>query len=922
MSWKHIMVVIIGAVLLLCDAGAICLGAVADAQQWREFGDHVLCHLDCRGCPAPAWIANRNRLMVVLASPDLAECGQIVDGFLGWVLQDYEPASRAILGRIPLHMNPECIFGLYLASEFPGTKLASIGRDRFNKCVELCCLRVIGAGGRWPQKLETWLGGIEHNGDLSRRLASFQEPETPYLLAYLAHSGSSQAVRLSAKVQFANWLQEYYGLDPALRQRCLLVSQSPHVPDDINVLEVVSELEAIGSVRAARELCEVIVRGANSPDITSKAAQKLTHVLLSDSTAMRAKDILSQLEQRLSRTDRATKDVKSIMIRFETDRDNKSELLINELLTTRNEEWAWQLCLRYNNLWSEQELIKRWRREVERAEPGSLAFQFGKLFLARSLVNSGDTNGALELIGPLRESVFLRVKARALIIAADVAYSRKRVADAISLYYQASEVKRVTLIPQWFRDSMRIQPVDPEKLTAGKRDNLIAFLRGYNDLIDGNFGGTIVHLEPVDHCDDQDVRSLYVGAEITIPGMLMLAHMAIGDCVKAEEYGLKAIRVLQKRDPGNSKISVYLSQAEKIDGLIRQICRDLRGLCQDEKKPTILRYMVDIHDNLTRLDALGTAKNRPDLKLLWLFSILKRRRVGNLLSAEHSLAKTKLVISHDVADEYIRIEPILFCSRLIQHDNFGRIRDVLAGEAPEGRSMYQMYRLAKYARRVNSPQICRYALDSAAAEVDTAGVELMEGMASMYLEITSHQKAIEIYERIVEKAFDTHEAQNAQFKIIRIYAEQLKLYDKAIRECQKFLKKFSDSAQVSDIEFLIGKLTYLDADYASVTGQLDSFQRKYPNSPHVGQAMMFAALSRMSEGMEDDAIDRFTEIIQKYPNSDLAARSKLLIGYIYVSGQKYSRALETFKQLIEQYPKSQYVERAKSFIERLSRFSP
>jgi outer membrane protein assembly factor BamD (BamD/ComL family) len=922
MSWKHIMAVFAGAILLLCGASAISFGAVADAQQWGEFGDRVLGHLDCKGCPPPAWLTNHNRLMVVFLSPDLAECDQIVDGFLRWALQDYEPESRAMWGRIPLHVNPECIFGLYLASEFPGTKLASVGRDRFNKCVELYCLRVIGAGGRWQQELETWLGGIEHNGGLSRPFASFQETEIPFLLAYLVHSGGSQAVRVSAKIQFANWLQRYYGIGPALRQRCLLISQSPNVPDDINVPEVLSELEAIGSVRAERELCELIVRRADSPDITSKAVQKLTHLLLSDSTTMRAKDILNQLEQRFSRTDRAVEDVKNIMKLFETGRDNRSELLINELLTTKKEEWAWQLCLRYSNLWSEQELIKRWQRVVERAESGSLAFQLGKLFLARSLVNSGDPNGALDLIGPLRESVFPRVKARTLIIAADVAYSRKRVAEAISLYYQASEVKRVTFIPQWFRDSINVQSVDHEKLTARKRDNLIAFLRGYNDLSDGNFGGTIVHLEPVYLCDDPDVRSLYVGAEITIPGMLMLAHMAIGDCVKAEEYGLKAIRAWQKRDPGDSKISVFLSQAEKIDGLIRRICRDLRGLCQDEKKPTILSYMLEVHDNMARLDALGTAKNRPDLKLLQLFSILKRQRVGNLISAEHSLAKRKLDISHAAADEYIRIEPILFCSRLIQHDNFGRIRDVLAGEAPEGRSMYQMYRLARYARRVNYPDICRYALDGAAVDVGAAGVEIMEGMAGMYLEMASHQKAIEIYDRIVEQAIDTQKAQKAQLKIITIYAEQLKLYDKAIEECQKFLGKFSDSTQASEVEFLIGKLAYLDADYASVTGQMDSFQRKYPNSPQVGHAMMFAALSRMSEGIDDDAIDRFTEIIRKYPNSDLAARGKLLIGYIYVSGQKYSRALETFKQLIEQYPKSQYVERAKGFIERLSRFSP
>lgn len=149
----------------------------------------------------------------------------------------------------------------------------------------------------------------------------------------------------------------------------------------------------------------------------------------------------------------------------------------------------------------------------------------------------------------------------------------------------------------------------------------------------------------------------------------------------------------------------------------------------------------------------------------------------------------------------------------------------------------------------------------------------------------------------------------------------LVLADTAIKECQQFLKKFSDSEQVSQVEFLIGKLAYLNKDYTGATGQLDSFQRKYPNSPQIGQAMMLAALGRMSEGAADDAIDRFTEIIRRFPDNDIAARSKLLMGHAQVSEQKYAQALETFRQLIEQYPKSQYVEHAKSFIERLSRIS-
>jgi TolA-binding protein len=234
-----------------------------------------------------------------------------------------------------------------------------------------------------------------------------------------------------------------------------------------------------------------------------------------------------------------------------------------------------------------------------------------------------------------------------------------------------------------------------------------------------------------------------------------------------------------------------------------------------------------------------------------------------------------------------------------------------------------MYRFASFSQEMGQPYMTRKALDIAVQQIDNVGgnIGLLENIADMYLKGNSNQKAIEIYEKIVAQATDADKAHKAQFEIIKVYAEQLKLYDKAIQECQQFLKKFSDSEQVSQVEFLIGKLAYLNEDYTGAVGQLDSFQRKYPNDPEVGQAMMLAALGRMSERATDDAIDRFTEIIQRYPNSDIAARSKLLIGHAQVSEQKYSLALETFRQLVEQYPKSQYVEHAKSFIERLGRIS-
>jgi TolA-binding protein len=213
-------------------------------------------------------------------------------------------------------------------------------------------------------------------------------------------------------------------------------------------------------------------------------------------------------------------------------------------------------------------------------------------------------------------------------------------------------------------------------------------------------------------------------------------------------------------------------------------------------------------------------------------------------------------------------------------------------------------------------------LDIGASGVTSAShVKALKGIAEMYLRVSNHQKAIEIYERIAANAGDPAEAPAILIRIIDIYAKDLKNYDKAIQECEEFVRKYPDSLRTSDVEFYIGKLAYLKRDYAGATGQLDGFQKRYPEHPQVGQAMLLAGLSCMAEGNTQEAIGRFTEVIRRYPDDDLAARSKFLIGYAQVSEQQYATALETFKQLIEQFPKSQYVSQAQSLIDRLSRVS-
>ena len=382
-----------------------------------------------------------------------------------------------------------------------------------------------------------------------------------------------------------------------------------------------------------------------------------------------------------------------------------------------------------------------------------------------------------------------------------------------------------------------------------------------------------------------------------------------------ERQGLEAIRNMSPAEDNDKTRTAFLSQLDKLHNSLFVLFHRLRSSTKQGSAGQLGRYAENVYSAATMTEVMES-------DLLNTFRQMKKQQTIRLLFAEYNWARSRFGTS-EPNDIFLNLEPILFTAQLLDKDSFEQISSELSAEAPAEYVKGQMYRFSKFAQRLGRPYILRMALDVAVRQINNVNdnVELLDDIAETYLTGNNHQKAIEIYDRIVQGATEANNAQEAQLKIIKIYAEQLKLYDRAIAECQNYLKKFPNSDQISQVEFLLGKLAYLSKDYTGAVGGLDSFCRKYPDNPQISEAMTLAAISRMSEGNTQDAIERFGEIIGKYPDGDLAAKSKFLIGYTLVSEQKYSEALEIFKQLIEQFPKSQYVKQAQSFINRLGKVS-
>ncbi|MBW7989248.1 MAG: tetratricopeptide repeat protein [Planctomycetes bacterium] len=910
------------AIILILCATASSYGYVINADQWRKFGNQTLYFFGSDRCPAPGWLNRRQQLLHAFAKPNMRESISVVELFLEQILEGYEQDSFAWQDRIRLDINPRCIFGLYLVDKFPGTKLAVVGKQQFEQSVERSCLVALGITTPWQQVLEAELTKPNLDYLASFQPESFDRSEVPFLLIYLIENGSSEVIKQKARKLLSDCLLERYGLEPALRQYCILLEQGGITFDEQTCLEVAKQLEQTGAICDAKQLYERIIQNTDSIDIATEAAKNMVRIKLANSQQIHVREVIDVLRRRFPDIELKIKDLKDFFPNFQTDHQERAKQLVDELITTQKQEEALRLCRLCNDLWSGQELSMQWQNVIDSAEPGGLACQFARLYLARNLVNSGKVNKAKDMLDGLSDSIYTTVRARTLLVLADSAQSMDRTSEAVTLYLQAASIERPTVLPQWFK-SFQITQLDINNMSAKELSYHIPFLRAYNEMIDGNFErGVVDFLKAKEIACKTRQNSMLSKMNKTIPVMLMLAYVKMGDYARAEEYGLEAIRNFEEQGEESKQSTSFIYKITRIDHTLFELFREMRALQQPGSKSQSERYARNIYIAVTKQNLLDTGPKSAESSLMYIFWQIKKQRVARLLFAEYSLADARLKESNGFR-KLLNLEPVIFAAQLLDKGSFEQISKSLVAAAQQEYTKGLIYRFAKFSQEVGQPYMTRMALNVAVRQIDNAGgnVELLENIADMYLKGNSHQKAIEIYERIVEEASDANEAQKAQFEIIKVYAEQLKLYDKAIQECQKFLKNFSGSEQVSQVEFLIGKLAYLNKDYTGATGQLDSFQRKYLNSPEVGQAMMLAALGRMSERATDDAIDRFTEIIQTYPNSDMAARSKLLIGHALVSEQKYSQALETFRQLVEQYPKSQYVEHAKSFIERLSRIS-
>jgi TolA-binding protein len=831
-------------------------------------------------------------------------------------LDGYGREAIAIAGRIPLDINPRCILGFNLTERFSSTRLGDWASKQFDQCIEQACLVAMpAAGDTWRTRLGTELLAADETERGAFPAGAFGAAEAPYLYHYLINNAGSADAQNKARERLARCLWQGYGLEPGLRQYLILFDQGCDI--DGTWLEVATQLERTGAHSRAKRVYERILRSTDSGEQARKAFENLARILLLESRHREARSAWGILSQRFPDVKCTAPDIKDFLNNFQFNRAEMATRFLGELSMTTNGPQALQLCRLFDAMWMPEEAFQQWQGIADRVEPGSLADQFGRVFLAKAMLNSGKVDASQATVRGLAESSNPLVQAQSIAVSAEIARAKGDIAESARLYSRAVQIDRPTALPPWYKGLMQVRSPEAGTPTSGLQAQTL-FLRGCNELIDSDYAAAADSLSQV----AEDPHSLPNPLQRVLPCMMMLAWLGLGDPAEAEAWGYQAVEKCgpDNRDPvGNGALA---AKTQDVDVAIIRLLTKVRNQATDAPSAlAILQDVIDVYDAAMVLDAFASTPGAAESDVQQMYVRAKKCHIARILGAEYDYAKRRLAGSG--TKEYVSsLDSLLFAAQILGEESFDRIKEILSSMSDLDGVNNRMYRLSVFAQRVRRLDLARSALDAAASDqYFAANIEILERIAEMYLEASNHQKAIDAYERTVAKLEDAGKARIVQLKIIDIYAESLKNYDKAIQECQKFIRMHPDGAQTSQVEFLMGKLTYLDKDYAGAVGQLDGFLKRYPEHPQVGQAMLLAGLSRMAEGNTQEAIGRLTEVIRRYPDDDLAARSKFLIGYAQVSGQQYGTALETFKQLIEQFPKSQYVAQAQSLIDRLSRVS-
>ncbi len=194
--------------------------------------------------------------------------------------------------------------------------------------------------------------------------------------------------------------------------------------------------------------------------------------------------------------------------------------------------------------------------------------------------------------------------------------------------------------------------------------------------------------------------------------------------------------------------------------------------------------------------------------------------------------------------------------------------------------------------------------------LEVAELKSDKGKAIEYCkEIVDYCEKHKLYAEAVEvckgavKRYPAHpEAAKFQFKVIELYGDVLKQYDKALEECRVLRENFKTFQDDARLHFRIGHLYYLSRKPDKAVPEFELFLKKQPRSI---KAKLFIASCYIQLRDYEQARAVCKTILAESPEQNLIPKINDIIAYTYLLEQQYPEAAAISKKgrdILKKFP--------------------
>jgi tetratricopeptide (TPR) repeat protein len=178
------------------------------------------------------------------------------------------------------------------------------------------------------------------------------------------------------------------------------------------------------------------------------------------------------------------------------------------------------------------------------------------------------------------------------------------------------------------------------------------------------------------------------------------------------------------------------------------------------------------------------------------------------------------------------------------------------------------------------------------------GAAALRDAADLLLSSGRFDRAITVYERLLEQAGVPAEKQYAQSRII-VARYRAGNPEEAEKGAAAFKAAWPDAETALDeFELERGKYYFRKGDYRQARDIFDDVEDS-DAKPISAMAMFWDARSLEAQSKNSDATERFNEVIKKHPGSEAALESMMSLGRMQLRAEKYQEAALQLKAVVD-----------------------